>query len=67
MRGRHKDWRNGPGGKWTARIIWYEGEPTDIRLKLETPTGVINKFYKDQAEAQKVWDDFKAEWRDKTS
>ena len=47
MRSKHKWWRNGRGGRWTCRIIWY-GEGQDchenVRLKCECEYGVMNLF-----------------------
>lgn len=66
MRTKLKEWKNGPGGKWSARIIWYEDD-VSIRLKTETPDGVINGFYKypdGKTRAQAAWDAFKLQWRE---
>lgn len=66
---KHKWWRNGKGGAWTARIIWYaEGEPSretgwdlpdNIRLSLEDSERRINYFPQSLEEAHYVWHLFK--------
>lgn len=54
-----RQWRNGPGGRWTHRIRWYEG--TDIRLEIETPDGVWNIFPLTKDHAEELWAEFKKE------
>lgn len=62
MRSRLKLWRNGRGGKWTCRIIWFgEGDEcqNNIRLACETPTGVRQIYPRSEKEANEVWAEFR--------
>lgn len=58
-RSRKKMWRNGPGGRWTRRIIWFDDGGQNIRLQCETPDGVTNLFPECKEEADCYWNDFK--------
>lgn len=62
MRQKHKQWRNGKGGQWNARITWYgEGKSCseNIRLSLEDCDHTINYFPKTLEEADHAWFMFK--------
>ena len=60
MRLRTKDWKNGKYPKWTALIVWFQGEePADIRLKMSDCEREHNYFPKSVEEANHVWDAFK--------
>lgn len=53
-------WRNDRGGKWTTRIIWYQGEdPNDIRLELLDQTMEKQLFPRTREEADHIWSMFK--------
>jgi hypothetical protein len=45
-------WRNGPGGRWTARIIWFENSAGDRFLEHNfRPTS--------RDEAERIWKVFR--------
>jgi hypothetical protein len=58
MRSKYKSWQDKRSG-WSRRVIWYEGDPNDIRLKFEDPDGVQNRFYNNKDDAQRDYDCFR--------
>lgn len=63
-REKYKQWRNGKGGRWNARISWFHNrdenqEATNIRLRFENANGEWNVYPASKAEADKLWDAFK--------
>lgn len=67
MRSLHKEWQNDRGGKWTARIRWYEDDAS-IRLKFETVDGIFHKIYKrpeEESLASAAWEKFKVDHKKK--
>ena len=59
-RSKYKMWRNGPGGRWTTKITWYQGEsPDNIRLELEDCNGEQQVFPQTREEADHIWFQFK--------
>lgn len=54
MRSRRKEWKNGTYPKWTARIIWFQGND-DIRLELEDCERVVNVYPKSKEDADHMW------------
>ena len=65
MRSMRKMWRNGPGGRWSTRIVWYDDAPTsgpsgkDIRLAMEDCERKINHFPGSIEEANWLWFTFR--------
>lgn len=60
MRSKYKMWRNGRGGCWSCRIIWYQGEdPNDIRLELMDCEREVQVFPKTREEADHIWFQFR--------
>lgn len=59
----HKSYQNGPGGKWNARIKWFETDTT-IRLNMLTPEREWNETFPvaDRVHVQTRWDWFKREY-----
>lgn len=60
MRTRHKMWRNDRGSKWSARIIWFQGEDeNDVRLEMMDCERETNVYPKTREEADHIWFMFK--------
>lgn len=55
-----RQWRNGPGGRWTQRARWYDIDGQNIRLNFLNAEYQWNEFPESTEEAQRLWDDFKA-------
>lgn len=59
MRHLVKQWRNGSGVKWTARVRWYGGVGSDVRLRFVlVEWGEWNEYFGTAALAQARWDEF---------
>jgi hypothetical protein len=61
-----KQWRNGPGGRWTARIQWYEmAQGKGYKLVCRDAYGKANFdytfFLSTREEADMLWEFFKSE------
>ena len=57
-----RQWRNGPGGKWTTRILWYadsHDSNENIRLQMEDSERKHNFYPRDKEHAEQVWFMFK--------
>jgi hypothetical protein len=55
-------WRNGPGGRWSARITWFgEGDnrQANIRLELEDCERSINLYPDTKEKADHIWQMFR--------
>ena len=69
QRSRKRVWKNGRGGRWGCRIIWFDDNPGNdlggnIRLSLETSEGKYNinfsHLYPDSTPAaEQIWQAFK--------
>ena len=56
MRMRHRMWRNGPGGRWTVRLIWYHEAPgVNIRLEIRDRGRESNFYPATLEEAEAIW------------
>lgn len=64
MRSRKRVWKNGRGGRWDCRIIWFDDHSGndlggDIRLSLETSEGKYNLYPDSKSAAEQIWQAFK--------
>ena len=59
MRSFKRQWRNGRGGRWTARIRWYDDGGSSVRLQAENQDGLRHLWPKSVAEAEEMWREFK--------
>ena len=64
MRSRRKEWKNGRGGRWSTRIIWFDDHGGselggDIRLALEDCERKVNLFPSSKEVADHIWFMFK--------
>lgn len=57
-----KMWRNGRGGRWTARITWYDGNK--IRLACLVGNEEHNFYPTSGDEANRIWELFKTMAKD---
>lgn len=56
MRSRHRMWRNGPGGRWNVRLIWYHETPgVDIRLEINDRGRETNLYPVSEDQANDWW------------
>lgn len=55
-----KEWQDGKGGAWTYRIRWYAWPEGRVRLKIIGIDGELYPWFRSEAEAQALWDRFKA-------
>lgn len=62
-RWRQREWKDGPGGRWLYKIVWFQGtEPDDVRLRITNlDYGERNIYPRTTVEAEQIFADFRAD------